>query len=208
MVPRLYYGLVDWLTVRLAVPLEDRFMDFPESSGEGSSTGLGDVVLDPKLQVFRGASGYPRVAILAGVRFPTGDTEGDLPLSDGSTDYLGGAVVTHDIGGIKAHVCATYWFNGEDENGSNLKDYWITSATVESPVSRHWTLLWELKGYIGETPSEFYRLYACPGVSWDSGDRLTVGVSALVSIASTGRLGGARYDYDWAPYFRLYYRFF
>lgn len=208
LVPRLYYGVTDWLTIRLAVPLEDRFTEVPESSVEDSNTGLGDIVLDPKVQIFRGEGGYPRVALLGGVRFPTGDSGGNLPLSDGSTDALAGFVVTHEMGRVMGHACVTYWFNGDNEDGNDVKDCWIGSATIESSVAPNWSLLWELKGYIGETPSEFYRVYACPGVSWDNGEHLTVGVSALVSIVSTGGGGISWVDYDWAPYFRVYYRFF
>ncbi len=86
--PRLLYGVTDWLTVRVAIPLEDRFRDFPDEGGQASGTGLGDIVVDPKILMYKGKTGSPSVALLAGVRLPTGDTESDIPLSDGSTDYV------------------------------------------------------------------------------------------------------------------------
>lgn len=211
-VPRLYYGATDWLTIRVALPLEDRYANFPDNGGIDTNTGFGDIVIDPKIQVYRGASGYPRVALFTGVRLPTGETEGidgsgRLALSDGSTDYLFGGAVTHTLGPATAHAYMTYWSNGEKENGLDAKDLWIGCATVETPLDDNWSLLWEFKGYWGEDPSAFYRTYACPGISW-SGERLTVGVCSMVSLASHGGGGISNVDYNWAPYARVYYRFF
>ncbi len=78
-VPRLLYGVTDWLTLRVAIPVEDRFKDFPDDEGQSSSTGLGDIVFDPKIRMYKGESGYPVVSLLAGVRLPTGDTKSDIP---------------------------------------------------------------------------------------------------------------------------------
>ncbi|MFH1864588.1 MAG: hypothetical protein ABIK85_01770, partial [Candidatus Eisenbacteria bacterium] len=80
-------------------------------------------------------------------------------------------------------------------------------ATIEMPLDESWNLLWEFKGVFGETPSEFYRTYACPGIMWN-GDNLNIGVSALVSTSARGKVGVSTLDYDWAPYVRIYYRFF
>jgi hypothetical protein len=210
-VPRLCYGATEWLTIRVALPLEDRYSNFPDNGGIDTNTGFGDIVIDPKIQLYRGTSGYPRVALLTGIRLPTGDTDGvdgsgRLALSDGSTDYLVGAAVTHDLGPATAHAYMTYWLNGEKENGVDAKDVWIGCASLETPLNDSWSLLWEFKGYWGEDPSAFYRTYACPGVLWN-GERLTLGVSSMISFVSHGDDLGA-FDYNWAPYARVYYRFF
>ena len=105
------------------------------------------------------------------------------------------------------HFCVTYWFNGMNVDDVDEKDVMIASATIESPLNEEWTLLWEFKGYYGEDPSAFYRTYACPGISW-SGESLTVGLSTLVSLSSHGFDGISSVDYNWAPYFRVYYCFF
>ena len=208
LVPRVYYGVADWLTLRLALPLEHRFESFPEEAGEKSVTGFGDVVLDPKIQVFRGEEGYPRIALLTGVRFPTGDTRSDPRTSDGSTDFLIGAASTDRFGeSLVGHLCVTYWANGESENGNDLDDLWIASLSFENRVSERWTILWEGKLYSIEAFLDSYRFYVCPGIQWTDGDRLTIGASALVSAASVGADLGSR-DYDWAPFFKMYYRFF
>jgi hypothetical protein len=206
VVPRVYYGVTDWLTVRAALPLEDRSSSYGDEPSK-SATGLGDVVVDPKIQLFRGESGYPRIAALAGVRFATGDTESDIPLSDGSTDYMVGGVITHKEGDISGHACLTYWANGERENGSDVADLIAVLASIETPLDDRWNLLWEFKGIYGETPSEFHRTYVCPGIMWN-GDNVNIGVSAQVSMAATGKQGISTLDYDWAPYVRIYYRFF
>jgi hypothetical protein len=207
LVPRVYYGVTDWLTVRAAVPLEDRYRQYDLEEPAQSATGLGDIVIDPKIQLFRGKSGYPCVAALAGVRFPTGTTDGDLPLSDGSTGYMVGGVITHKEAAITGHVCVTYCLNGDRENGTDVTDLIVGLVSIETPLDESWNLLWEFKGVFGETPSEFYRTYACPGIMWN-GDNLNIGVSALVSTSARGKVGVSTLDYDWAPYVRIYYRFF
>lgn len=209
VVPRVYYGVTDWLTVRAALPLEDQYRQYDLDEPAQSATGLGDIIVDPKIQLFRNKSGYPRVAALVGVRFPTGDTgsDGGLPLSDGSTDYMVGGVITHKEGDITGHACVTYWLNGERENGSDVANLIVGLASIETPLDGSWNLLWEFKGVFGETPSEFYRTYACPGIMW-SGEQLSIGASAIVSMSAKGKVGVSTLDYDWAPYLRIYYRFF
>jgi len=209
LVPRVYYGVTDRITVRAALPLEDRYREYDLDSPSESATGLGDIVIDPKFQVFRAESGYPRVAALAGVRFPTGDTgaDGGLPLSDGSRDYMLGVVVTHKECPITAHACVTYWFNGNRESGANVPDLIVGLASIETPLDESWNLLWEFKGVYSQTPSEFQRTYVCPGIMWN-GDHLNIGFSTLVSMSAKGKVGISTLDYDWAPYLRIYYRFF
>jgi hypothetical protein len=211
-VPRLYYGVTDWMTIRASLPIEDRYGNFEYWSTGKSNTGLGDIVIDPKIQLYRGEGGFPRLAALAGVRFPTGDTEGvdefrTLALSDGSTDYMIGGVVTHVQGTLTGHACVTYWLNGERESGTDVKDVWALLLSLENEIDEEWTLLWEFKGVYGRDPADFSRNYVCPGVMWN-GDRLSVGVSALASMTAKGGGGVSYVDIDWAPYFRVYYRFF
>ncbi len=207
-VPRVYYGATDWLTIRVGVPLAFREVDFdPEGSGE-SSAGIGDIVIDPKMQVYRGEGGYPRVALLAGVMLPTGDAKANPALSDGSTDFLAGFAVTQRMDDAQAHFCVTYWWNGESESGADVKDMFIATASIESPLDTYWTLLWEAKAYIGETPDEYKRYYVCPGISWDNGHHFSIGLSAMIGVSGTGGGGISWLDYDWAPYMRAYYRFF
>jgi hypothetical protein len=148
-VPRLLYGATDWLTLRVALPVEDRFRDFPEEGTQTASTGLGDVVFDPKLRVYKGESGYPVVSLLAGVRLPTGDTDSEIPLSDGSTDYCAGFAATHAIGDLAAHLCSVYWLNGESEGGVDMKDQSITTVTLEDALNENWTLEWEARATLG-----------------------------------------------------------
>ncbi len=209
VVPRVYYGVTDWLTLRAAVPLEDRYREYGFDEPAESATGLGDIIIDPKFQVFRAESGYPRAAALAGIRFPTGDTgeDGKLALSDGSTDYMLGGVITHKEGPITAHACVTYWFNGTRENGTNVSDLIVGVASIETPLDESWNLLWEFKGVYGKTPSEFQRSYVCPGIIWN-GDHVNIGLSTLVSMSAKGKVGISTLDFDWAPYLRVYYRFF
>lgn len=211
LVPRICYGVTDRLTLRAAVPLEDRYAEFAGEDGGGkSNSGLGDIIIDPKIQLLGTDGGYPRWAALIGVRFPTGETSNVhsslAPLSDGSTDYMLGAVGTHRVGPITAHACLTYWMNGQKEDGFDSPDLWVGLATIETPLDESWNLLWEFKGVFSSESKAFYRTYACPGIAWD-GERTTIGFSALIPVTSKGG-NSTSYDYDWAPYLRIYYRFF
>jgi hypothetical protein len=206
-VPRVYYGVTDWLTMRVAFPLEDRYQQYDLGEPSRSATGLGDIIVDPKIQVFRAEGGYPRVAALAGVRLATGDTDGAMPLSDGSTDYMVGAAFTHREGDITGHACVSYWLNGEREDGRDVVNLIAGLASIEMPLDERWNLLWEFKGVFSETPAEFHRTYVCPGIMWN-GDNVNIGVSALVSMSATGKESISSLNYDWAPYVRVYYRFF
>lgn len=207
LMPRLCYGVTDWLTLRAGMSFEDRYVEYVDPDDQRSSTGLGDFIIDPKIQIYRADEGYPRAALLLGVRIPTGDTESDVPLSDGSTDYLVGAAVTHKSDDLTGHVCVTHWLNGENEQGVDVKDLWVGSVTLETPIDEHWSLLWEAKGYAGSESSDYRRLYVCPGLSWN-GARATVGISAMVSAYRAGDLAVNPLDFSWAPYVRCYYRFF
>jgi hypothetical protein len=211
-VPRIYYGVTDWLTIRAALPIEDRYADLESWSSAKSNTGLGDIIIDPKIQLYRGEGGFPRFSALAGVRFPTGDTEGvdrfrTLALSDGSTDYMIGGVITHVYESLTGHVCATYWLNGDTKSGTDAKDVWALLLSLESKVDEQWTLLWEFKGVYGRDAADFNRNYVCPGIMWN-GEHTSIGLSAIASMTAHGGGGVSYLDIDWAPYFRAYYRFF
>lgn len=207
LVPRICYGATDWLTVRVGLPLEDRYSQHDLEEPAVSATGLGDIIVDPKIRLFQGESGYPRVAGLVGVRFPTGGTDGEIALSDGSMDYMAGVAITHQEGAITGHACVAYWLNGNRKKGGDAPDLIVGLASIETPLDESWNLLWEFKGVFGETPSESYRTYVCPGLMWN-GESLNIGFSALVSMTSRGEVGASALDYDWAPYVRVYYRFF
>jgi len=207
--PRLLYGVTDWLTIRVGIPIEDRFVDVPDDAiASGAATGFGDLVIDPKIQVYRAKAGYPRAAILAGVRLPTGDTDASPALSDGSTDYVGGVAITHKMGDVSAHACITYWLNGKDDSGTDVRNVWIGAAGIENPIDEYWSLFWEAKAYVGSENSDYRRAYVCPGLAW-SGERLTIGASAFLPAYAKGVVNAPnRFDFEWAPYMRIYYRFF
>lgn len=209
LAPRLLYGVTDWLTVRVGIPIEDRYVDLPNDAGSsGSATGLGDLVIDPKIQIYRPKSGYPRVALLAGVRFPTGDSDGSPAISDGSTDYVGGVAATHKMHDTMVHGCIVYWLNGKSAAGIEVPDLWVGVASIETPLDESWSILWEAKAYVGSENSKYRRSYVCPGLAWN-GERLTIGASAFIPVYAKGVVNAPnRFDFNWAPYVRLYYRFF
>jgi hypothetical protein len=85
----------------------------------------------------------------------------------------------------QAHLCVTYWWNGEADSGVDVKDMFIASASIENPLDQYWTLLWEAKVYVGETPEDYQRVYACPGIAWDNGEHFSIGLSAMIGVTGT-----------------------
>jgi hypothetical protein len=89
-----------------------------------------------------------------------------------------------------------------------LPDLWAVNTTIEGAVSDHWSLVGEVIAKFGEDPSEYYRVDLCPGLSWTNRERLTVGLAARLSTWAKGGGGVSWVNYDWAPFLRMYYRFF
>jgi hypothetical protein len=118
-----------------------------------------------------------------------------------------GAALTHAESPVTVHACVAYWINGERSNGTRGDNAWAGVLTFETPVDESWNLLWEFKGIFSESDREYRRTYVAPGIQWN-GERVSVGFSGLVSASGVGGGGAARYDFDWAPYIRVYYRMF
>ena len=98
--------------------------------------------------------------------------------------------------------------NGENAAGVDTPDLWIGSTTIDTRIDENWSLLWETKAYVGSESSSYRRAYVCPGIAW-TGGHLTIGASAFVPVYRKGVVNASsRFDVDWAPYVRVYYRFF
>jgi hypothetical protein len=211
-VPRVYYGATDWLTIRGWLPYHVRSQDLPGDSNNGTNSGFGDIIIDPKIQIYKSDSGYPRVAILTGVRIPTGETEGIdgdglLCLSTGSWGVSLGAVASGEVGVMKGHIAAAYWFNGQGTGGRDVKEFGIAWLTLEGDITDDWSALWEFKAYVAEPGVDYYRVYACPGFCFN-GEEWTVGFSSMISMWAHGATNYNPYEFDFAPYMRIYYKFF
>jgi hypothetical protein len=215
MVPRVYYGVNDWFTLRGWLPFHLRDKSLPGDSSNGSNSGLGDIIIDPKVQLYNGTrtgTNTIRVALLTGVRFPTGDTdgtdgEGNLALSDGSYGFFLGGVLSGEMGAMEGHLAGGYWLNTENAQGYNTKDTYMACATLETDIGQGWSALWEFRYSAGEEGTDYYRTYACPGLCW-TGEQWVIGGSAMVSMWSGGSESVSPVDFYVAPYFRIYYRFF
>ncbi len=88
-----------------------------------------------------------------------------------------------------------------------MKDQSVTTVTLEDALNENWSFEWEARATFGEDPTKYYRVYACPGIAWTDGGKLTVGFSTLVSVAAKGCPAIGTYDFNLAPYLRVYYRF-
>jgi len=215
IVPRVYYGVNDWFTLRAWLPFHFRDKSLPGDSSNGSNSGLGDIVIDPKIQLYNGTTNNTntiRVALLTGVRLPTGDTDGidanrSMALSDGSYGFFLGGVVSGEIGVMEGHLAGGYWLNTETVRGYNAKDTYLACVTLEGEIGEEFYALWEFQWVGGEEGTDFYRSYACPGLCW-TGEQWVVGGCAKISMWSHGSDNISTVDFYVAPYFRIYYRFF
>jgi hypothetical protein len=197
--PQLRYGPFDFLSLRLSIPL---IMHKIVNGTEESSTGVGDVCFDFKHLLYRGGKGLPQVSWRAGARFPTGDKDADIPLGDGSMDFMGELLVTEDLPWLSAHANIGYWYNGEVE-GVDIDDQIFYTGAVEYPFGFQSSLVAELNGFVsGSGENQFYLLEVCPGITNRTIEKLVI--EASVRIPLTAR-GGLRYDFS--PFVGFMYLF-
>ncbi len=94
-----------------------------KSKGNGSSKGVGDVLLIGRYGIFSNPLLPVRAALSLGISLPTGykNPDPDLTLGDGSTDIgLGLAVNTAKLAVVVAHLRGAYWFNGKSNDTTKL----------------------------------------------------------------------------------------
>jgi hypothetical protein len=78
----------------------------PTSFTGGEAAGLGDVIIRTKYNVYRGSDLAPDVSVIGQLSVPTGN-KADL-LGSGSTDVLGGVVLSKQIGRFNPHLDLGY----------------------------------------------------------------------------------------------------
>ena len=103
------YGFTaDW-TVAVEVPQLEKVEEHQSASGTG------DVMLQTKWRFYRKdyAEGrQDQVALLAAVKFPTGDTESEPSLGSGSTDTIAGFTVGRESRTLYYYADLRYRMNG------------------------------------------------------------------------------------------------
>lgn len=123
IVEEIAYGVTRDLTVTLQVPY--RFRDVEGPIGDRDSNGFGDISLRTKFRVYQEAEiGLQHhVALIGGIKFPTGSTSKDPALGSGSTDFLIGATASRDGRRYYAWSSVLYRINTEgsgDRTRGNL----------------------------------------------------------------------------------------
>jgi hypothetical protein len=78
----------------------------PFSHTGGEAAGFGDIIIRTKYNVLRGADLAPDIALIGQLNLPTG-SKADL-LGSGSTDVLGGIVLSKQFGRFNPHVNLSY----------------------------------------------------------------------------------------------------
>jgi len=180
----LAYGVSDDLTLALRLPHVQRFdareaehhhHDEPGEGGRGAEIaelgdpdGLGDTTLFGEYRFFQAADQRTHLALLAGIKAPTGDTgrggggarlETELQPGSGSWDSLLGLAATHLGGPLSWDASLLYSFVNPGAQSTDLGDvfgynlaasYRLGGARPPSPYdleqAHNWDLVMELNG--------------------------------------------------------------
>ncbi|SFV67900.1 hypothetical protein MNB_SM-4-1185 [hydrothermal vent metagenome] len=139
------YGITDTLTLNMQLPFISRInIRAGEEEGgvyevhpHGDSKGLGDIsaILQYKIYDEEGI----KIAVLAGLKAPTGKTdvsdghevlEADLQPGSGSLDFFAGAALTKDFENFSIHSSVLYKYNTLGVNGSLLGDVFTYNGAL------------------------------------------------------------------------------
>lgn len=196
---QIYYGIFDYLTIRLSLPVLMKNRDYGTSQ---KSTGIGDVYFDFKHRIVEGRDFIPTISWCGGARFPTGDKDTDPQLGDGSIDGLIGLLVTEELVFLKSHISCGYWYNGKVD-GNDIPDMFFYNATLEYPLPAQFAMVGEANGnVVGSGVDQKYVFELCPGLTNKSITGLILEASVKIPIKTRSEL---RYDYS--PFVGLMYFF-
>ncbi len=196
--PRFYYGIADFLTIRLTLPVIIQSKKFGEP--RISSKGIGDLVIDPKVCLVKGSRRVPKISGFTGIRLPTGNDAASPPLGDGSTDFLIGILVTHKIKPFTGHATLGYWLNGKDQPNQTFYN-----LTFEYPFLSDLGAVCELNGSMtGESlfKGDKHILELCPGLQYSGFQGFKIGAAIKLPVLAKGG-----YRYNLAPFVKIVYLF-
>lgn len=190
LLPQLYYGVFDFLTVRLTSPVSMNNRNYGTSE---KSKGFGDIVIDFKHRIIKGLGFIPTISYFGGIRLPTGDKETEPPLGDGSTDGVFGLLVTEKVPVLTTHLNLGYWYNGKVE-GYDIPDVFFYNIAVEFPLPLQSAVVGELNcSTSGSGIDQKYLYEFCPGVTNKSFPGLVLEASVKIPFKARG---GLRYDFS------------
>jgi hypothetical protein len=197
--PEGYYGILDVLTLHLAVPVTMHERDYGTSE---KATGLGDVYADLKYRLLEGGYLTPMISFFAGGRFPTGDKDKIPPLGDGSMDFVGGLLLSEYLPMVATHLGIGFWYNGSVDD-VDIPDILFYNGTIEYPFFPQFTVLCEADGFISVSGDEqTHSLEICPGVRNSTFPGLDIEVSLKVPLKTRMAL-----RYDFYPFVGCAYTF-
>jgi len=197
--PQLYYGVFDFLTIRLTAPVNMHKIDYGVSE---KSTGIGDIIIDFKHRLLNGKLFIPTVSWFGGIRLPTGNKKASPALGDGSTDAVVGILVTEHILKLSSHSKVGYWLNGKVDD-VDIPNMFFYNEALEYGLPLKFAFVTELNGFIsGSGNEQRYCMEFCPGINNKLFPNLVL--EASVKIPIWARLG-LRYDYS--PFVGFMYLF-
>lgn len=194
LLPRFYYGIADFLTIRLTLPVIAQ--NIKTSGSKESSTGIGDLVIDPKIRLVKGSKSIPKISGFTGIRLPTGNDAASPPLGDGSIDFLMGILVTHKIKSLTGHATLGYWLNEKDQPNQTFYN-----LAVEYPLLPDLGAVCELNGSMtgeGLFKGDKHILELCPGLQYSGLQGLKIGVAIKLPVLAKGG-----YRYHLAPFVKI-----
>lgn len=209
------YGLTANWTVEVEVPFADKAQDGKSRSG------LGDMALRSRFRFWRldAPGAQTSAALLAQVKLPTGDDDGDPRLGSGSTDILGGLLFGREGRRMYFNAAARYRYNTEGEGGLRKGDRQfldlvvgvrpILSGYLEPDTVLFLELNWENAGRDRRNGAEMrntggWELFLSPGVFWTWRN---VAIRAGAQLPVAGNLEGTSPDSDYRLKLELKYQF-
>jgi Putative MetA-pathway of phenol degradation len=203
------YGITDRWDVSIVVPVVDQtakassvatILDFSHtdvhhfdaahpafSSTGGEATGFGDIIVRTKYNILRDAGAAPDVSIIGQVNLPSGNSA-DL-LGSGSTDVLGGVVVSKQLGRFSPHLNLAYQVASGGYDRNNIQ----YAAGADYSVTPNVTVAGDFLGrqYVA-AGSEFNETDFSIGVKWRPIGRNVLVADFLVPV---NKGSGLRPDY-------------
>jgi len=183
LIPQFYYGPTDWLSLRLTIPVLGLSQDLGEDQ---SAFGIGDIVFDPKFKIWWSDNRDIRVSGAVGARFPTGNTDSEIPLGDGSTDFVWVLLPSEKVCQFTFYQNLGMWINGENENGDDIDDVLFYNLTVEWNASPKFGTLVEIQGGNTLGDSDASSLHIAPGLYYNVSKSLMLDACIEIPIADKG----------------------
>jgi len=177
-------------------------LDWAEEISRFSNDGIGDFLLRVKvnpLGVIGVNSGPARVALSAGVKFPSGEyQEWYLPTGSGSVDFSFMGYAGSDLRIFELHAGLGYVVTGKNKYNESLGDIFFYDIAITRALASHLSWVVEFSGHTITATKNWNGLKFNDGRLKinDGQDRFTVSPGIRVTIPSANLKIGGGFSYD------------